>query len=114
MGRQVSRQQFVGEGVGDGGGAAGHAELGEDVLDVVLGSAPADEQGLADVGVGGAVGEQLQYLKLAGAQGWQGGRRTGALRVVPGAGRGAGLQGGHARRVQAVLAGQVREGADPG
>src|SRR5580704_12716563 len=68
MGRQVSRQQFVGEGVGDGGGAAGHAELGEDVLDVVLGSAPADEQGLADVGVGGAVGEQLQYLKLAGAQ----------------------------------------------
>ena len=60
-----SGQQFAGQGVGHGGGAAGHVEFGEDVLDVVLGGAPADVQGLADVGVGGAVGEQPQYLELA-------------------------------------------------
>jgi hypothetical protein len=35
------------------------------VLDVVLGGAPADEQGLADVGVGGTVGEQPQDLQFA-------------------------------------------------
>ncbi len=60
-----SGQQFAGQGVGHGGGAAGHLEFGEDVLDVVLGGAPADVQGLADVGVGGAVGEQPQHLQLA-------------------------------------------------
>ena len=54
----------MGQGVGHGGGAAGHFEFGEDVLDMVLGGAPADVQGLADVGVGGAVGEQPQYLCL--------------------------------------------------
>jgi hypothetical protein len=35
------------------------------VLDMMLGGAPADMQGLADVGVGGAVGEQPQDLELA-------------------------------------------------
>ena len=55
----------MGQGVGHGGGAAGHVEFGEDVLDMVLGGAPADVQGRADVGVGGAVGEQPQYLQLA-------------------------------------------------
>ena len=54
----------MGQGVGHGGGAAGQFEFGEDVLDMVLGGAPADVQGLADVGVGGAVGEQLEYLQL--------------------------------------------------
>ena len=63
--RLSSGQQFAGQGVGHGGGAAGHFEFGEDVLDMVLGGAPADVQGLADVRVGGAVGEQPQYLQLA-------------------------------------------------
>ncbi len=60
-----SGQQFAGQGVGHGGGAAGHVEFGEDVLDMVLGGAPADVQGLADVGGGGAVGEQSQDLEFA-------------------------------------------------
>jgi len=49
--RLSSGQQFVRQGVGHGGGAAGHFELGKDVLDMVLGGAPADTQGLADVGL---------------------------------------------------------------
>ena len=32
-----SGQQVAGQGAGHGGGAAGHVEFGEDVLDVVLG-----------------------------------------------------------------------------
>ena len=65
--RLSSRQQTVGQGVGHGSSAAGHFEFGEDVFDMMLGGAPADEQGLTYVWVGGAVGEQAQYLELARA-----------------------------------------------
>jgi hypothetical protein len=37
-----SGQQFVGQGVGHGGGAAGHFEFGQDVLDIVTPGAMAD------------------------------------------------------------------------
>jgi hypothetical protein len=51
-----SGQQPVRQGVSVGGGTAGRVELYQDGLDIVLGGAPADEQGLAYGGVGGAVG----------------------------------------------------------
>src|SRR5690242_21867927 len=51
--RAGSGQQFVGQGVGHSRGAAGYFELGENVLDMVLGRAPADVEGLADLWVGG-------------------------------------------------------------
>jgi len=97
----------VGQGVGYGGGAAGYLEFGEDVLDMVLGGAPADVQGLADGGVGGAVGEQLQYFQFACGEGgavWIGG---GALAWGAGAGLGAGSQCGYAGWVEAVVVGEV-------
>ena len=85
-----SGQQFAGQGVGHGGGAAGYFELGEDVLDMVLGGAPADVKGLADVWVGGAVGEQAQYLELARAEGRAGRIGTRTLAPVTGTGPAAG------------------------
>jgi hypothetical protein len=59
------------------------------VLDMVLGSAPADVQGLADVWVGGAVGEQAQYLELARAEGRAGWIGTNTLPAAAGTGPGA-------------------------
>ena len=97
----------MGQGVGHGGGAAGHVEFGEDVLDVVLGGAPADVQGLADAGVGGAVGEQSQDLELAWAEGGAVRIGAGALARLTGTGPGGGPQRGYAFRVEAVFAGEV-------
>src|SRR5215472_555040 len=92
LGRRVrlgSGQQLVGQGVGHGGGSAGHFELGENVLDMVLGGAPADVQGPADVGVGGTIGEQPQYLELARAERWAARIGTGTLAPLSRAGAGA-------------------------
>src|SRR5262249_35652812 len=50
-----SGQQLADQGVGHGGGAAGHAPLGEDVLDVVLGCRPAGP-GRSPLARGEAVG----------------------------------------------------------
>src|SRR6185437_6780837 len=100
-------EQFVGNRVGHGGGAASHTELSEDVLDMVLGGVPADEQGFAYVEVGGAVGEQPQYLEFAGAEDRAGVSDLDVLALVPTAGLGAGLDRSYACRVKAVFAGEV-------
>ena len=49
-------------------GPAGHADLGVDVLHVVLGRPPGDHQALGDLGVAAPVRDQPQHLHLAGAQ----------------------------------------------
>jgi len=91
-GCRSGQQQFVGQGVGHGGRTAGHFELDEDVLDMVLGGAPADVQGLADVWVGGAVGEQPQHLELARAEGGLGRIGGGTRAPLAGTGLVAGPQ----------------------
>src|SRR6185437_10308388 len=105
--RLISGEHFVGQGVGHGAGAAGYVELGEDVLDMMLGGAPADVQRLADVRVGGAVGEQAQYLELARAEGRAGRIGTGTPALVTDPGAGAGPVRGEACRVEAVFRGEV-------
>jgi hypothetical protein len=67
---------------------------------MVLGGASADVQGLADVRVRGAVGEQAQYLELARAEGRAGRIGTETLALVPGTGPGAGPERRQARRVE--------------
>src|SRR6516165_12136179 len=74
---------------------------------MVLGGAPADVQGLADLRVGGAVGEQAQYLELARAEGRAGRIGPGTLAPVTGTGPTAGPERRQARRVETVLAGEV-------
>ena len=65
--------------------ARGEPQLGEDVLDVVLGGALGDEQPLGDLPVGEALGHQCGDLRLARAQ-----RVVSAVVEPPRAGRGTG------------------------
>src|SRR3954464_6086053 len=53
---------------GRGLGAAADPELGEDAADVVLGRLGADEQALADLGIGQAGAEELEHVPLALAE----------------------------------------------
>ena len=74
---------------------------------MVLGGVPADEQGPAYVGVGGAIDEQPQDLKFPGAEDRAG---TGAWQVLPlvsSAEPGAGLERSYAFRIEAVFTGEV-------
>ena len=61
--------------------APSHTELGEDVGDVEAGRLLGDEQRLADLPVGPALGQQHKHLGLAArqAQGSHGGGRCGRL-----------------------------------
>ena len=54
--------------VGGGLGAAAQVELGEDVSDVVLGGAAADDEALRDLLVRASVGQQCEHLGLAFGQ----------------------------------------------
>ena len=49
-------------------GAALHRQLAENIRDMLLGSAQANDQALGDLVVGGAIGEQPQHLQLARGQ----------------------------------------------
>src|SRR5690242_13720138 len=80
---------------------------------MVLGGVPADEQGFAYVGVGGAVGEQPQYLEFAGAEVRASAGAWRVLALVSSAGPRTGLERSYACRVEAVFAGEVRA-AGPG
>ena len=56
--------------MGDGGGlgAIGRAEFGEDAGDVDLGGAGADREGVADLLIGAAGGEEAEDIELAGGE----------------------------------------------
>ena len=64
---------------------------------MMLGGAAADVQGVADLGIGGALGEQPQDLELTGLEGQVGGAGIGVLALGPGAGPGAAETAGLSR-----------------
>ena len=49
-------------------GAAAHVELGEDVVDMLLGGADADDERLGDRAVRGATRQQPQHLQFTRGQ----------------------------------------------
>src|SRR5690349_23895553 len=73
--------------------AGAEAELGQDVLDVVLGGAFGDHEPLRDLAVGQAVGDEAGDLVLAAAQlrHGEGGHAERADRAVGGALHGVGV-----------------------
>jgi predicted dehydrogenase len=96
--RATALQAFA-VGYRGGFGAAGGAQLGEDVGDVHAGGLRGDEQLRADLAVGQAAGEQAEHLAFTVGQG--GGHTAG---VVPVAGAMTAVAG-----VEAGAAGQVAE-----
>src|SRR5215217_3131921 len=63
-------------------GAVGDAELGDDVLDVHLDGAHADDEALGYLAVGLALGEQTQHLVLARREALRRARSPGAARLA--------------------------------
>ena len=60
---------MLSDGPGSDLAAVAQPELGQDVLDVVLGRPLGDVQGLADLLVRQSLRDQPGYLELAGAEG---------------------------------------------
>src|SRR5207302_5097516 len=61
--------EVAAQGLGDGSGSVGGAELLEDMLEVGLNRVGRDEELVGDVLVGMTEGEELQDLDLAGREG---------------------------------------------
>jgi hypothetical protein len=61
--------QSVVQSVGDGGGARGDVEFGEDVSGVGAGSGVADEEGGGDFLVGLTDGDEAEYLQFSRREG---------------------------------------------
>ena len=72
---------------------------------MVLGGPAADEEGLADVGVGGTLSDQPQYLDLPGTEGRGGGAGIGLPGPARETGPGAGPEGLDALGVEPVVTG---------
>src|SRR6266581_4883188 len=69
------------EGFGDGGGAVGDAEAGEDVLQVLAHGADRHNEFAGDVGVTLAGGEQVKQFPLPGGQSRRGASAAGEILV---------------------------------